>query len=127
MLKPGLLRALFCCLAFGTGYWVSEFFGRADLESEMEKTRQLTRDLHICAAQIDALTIEGEFEAVSDSVWTPTQKIKYRRAQDAETRTDSLVFVADEKIKLAKWQKHNDSLEEVRLRTEIDHLKSSHR
>jgi hypothetical protein len=127
MLKPGLLRALFCCLAFGTGYWVSEFFGRADLESEMEKTRQLTRDLHICAAQIDALTITGEFEAVSDSVWTPTQKIKYRRAQDAETRTDSLVFVADEKIKLAKWQKHNDSLEEVRLRTEIEHLKSSHR
>ena len=127
MLKQGFIHTLFLFISFFTGYFVSGFLSRVDLAVEVEKTKMLERELEKCSSYVDSLTIVKEFKEVSDSVWTQSEKIKYRQAKDAESRTDSLVFIADEKIKLMKWKKYNDSIEEVRLRTEIDQLKSSHK
>ena len=102
MLKQGFIHALFLFISFYGGYFVSGFLSRIDLAVEVEKTKMLERELEKCSSYIDSLTIVKEFEEVADSVWTQSKKIKYRQAKDAETRTDSLVFIADEKIKLMR-------------------------
>jgi len=68
--------------------------------------------------------IEEEFIRQSDSVYTPTKKIKYKKAQKAKTKVDSLEFVVEKKIEIIRLKKWNDSIEEHLLRTEIEKLKN---
>jgi hypothetical protein len=67
--------------------------------------------------------IEEEFIRQSDSAYTPTKKIKYKKAQKAKTKVDSLEFVVEKKIEMIRLKKWNDSVEEHLLRTEIQRLK----
>ena len=68
--------------------------------------------------------IEEEFIRQSDSAYTPTKKIKYKKAQKAKTKVDSLEFVVEKKIEMIRLKKWNDSVEEYLLRTEIQKLKN---
>jgi len=67
--------------------------------------------------------IEEEFIRQSDSAYTPTKKIKYKKAEKAKTQVDSLEFVVEKKIEMIRLKKWNDSVEEYLLRTEIQKLK----
>ena len=68
--------------------------------------------------------LETGFVEHSDSAYTPIKKIKYKKAEKAKTKTDSIEFWVEKKIEMIRLKKHQDSVEEYLLRTEIETLKN---
>jgi len=117
-------------MAFVMGCFIGYYFGDNHLRGDFRLNEENLRD------QIDELhyelyiertghdpSVDDEFNQFGDSVHTPTKIIKRDEVKKIKTYVDSLEFIAKKKIELHRIKKHNDSIKEHLLKTEIDNLK----
>ena len=108
------------------GYYIATY--RAEKEFILTEEALLDRigDLEFQLNEEKIINeLETGFVEHSDSAYTPTKKIKYKKAEKAKTKTDSIEFWVEKKIEMIRLKKHQDSVEEYLLRTEIEKLKNT--
>ena len=107
------------------GYYIATYHAEKELilteETLLDRIADLEFQLH---REKIIKEFENGFVEHSDSVYTPTKKIKYKKAEKAKTKTDSIQFWVEKKIEMIRLKKHQDSVEEYLLRTEIEVLKN---
>jgi hypothetical protein len=85
------------------GYYIATYHAEKELilteESLLDRISDLEFQLH---REKMIKEFENGFVEHSDSVYTPTKKIKYKKAEKAKTKTDSIEFWVEKKIEIKK-------------------------